>query len=373
MSPLIIQMAILAGLAGLSWSLARLFSGTLPRGGSTHGAPLIESRMGGVAFVAALVLALLAVHLAGGFLHQVSSLTPDAIPPLRLAGYLWIILAAWVVGWLDDAGRIARPTAVLLLAVVALSGAGMDLALRQVALPRLGPVDIPVPLGVFLAGLWIWLGMVALNYLDGSDGVAARQGTWVALALLFCTANSAWRFDVALIAAALLGAVSGWQAVSNPRGRILLGNGGSYAMGAALAGAVLLLVTNDLQYSGDRPYFNNILTAALVLMLPLYEFAKGMLRRAFGGLPLFGKGEEALYLRHRRALGGDHAATLAFVEPFLMTFAILAAVGTRLDNPSAPSSERIVLVVLLAATTCTFYRLKVERAERKYAEEQPEA
>ncbi len=247
-----------------------------------------------------------------------------------------------------------------------------DLSIRQVALPRLGPVDISLPAGVFFSGLWIWLGMVALNYLDGSGGIAARQGLWVALALLFCTVNTAWRFDVALLAAALLGAATGWQAEGTRRGKVLLGNGGSYAMGAALAGAILLLVSNDLRYSGDRPYYNNILTAALVLMLPLYEFAKGMLRRAFGGLPLFGKGEEALYLRYRRALGGDHAATLTFLEPFLMTFAILAAVGTRLDNPAAPSSERIVLVLLLAATTCTFYRLKVERAERKHAEEQTE-
>jgi UDP-N-acetylmuramyl pentapeptide phosphotransferase/UDP-N-acetylglucosamine-1-phosphate transferase len=363
-SPILSQLLMLLALAAIAWGLAHVSVLLVQPGGGESGGTK-RHRTGGIGLVVALLATGLAIHFFSERLHSLAGLSSDAIPPLRLAGFGMLLIGGFVIGWLDDRGGIPRAVSVGQLAVLAVGAALMDLHLRQIALPRLGPLDPPRVVGVVLAAAWLLVVMLAVNFVDVLDGLTGRLTNWTALALLFCTINAPWRFELALLAAGLLGVSVALVRINSPlrEPSIRLGNSGSFALGGALGGALLLLVADDLRYTGERTYHNNLLTAGLVLSLPIYDFGRTMIGRVFHGRPLFGSQSDGLVSRLHRAVGGNWAETMNVVEPFLITFAILGAAATRLDNPSNPSAERIVLAVLLAATACTIFRLKVRRAE----------
>jgi len=370
-SPVLAQLLILAAAVALAWWVALAVIGVAVRFAAffepADQSPPVGPRVGGLGVVVGLVVAVTAAQLMAGELHSWAGLSPDAIPPLRFGGFLVLIVGAYAIGWMDDRRLMPRAGAVAILVVLAVGVAFMDMGVRQVGLPRLGAVEVPWLLGVGLGAVWLLVAMLAFNLFDSSDGLAGRQASWAALALLFCTVSAVWRFDLALVAAALFGVSAAFIGRNLPGSgpRVLLGNGGSFALGGALGGAILLLVTNDLRFLGERAAYDNIITAGLILALPIYEFLRTMMRRLSRGESVFESGEDTMIQRYRSAVGGDHAATMRFAETFLITFAVLGAVATRFDDPRDPSSERIVLSVLLTASACTIYRLKVRREERK--------
>ncbi len=210
--------------------------------------------MGGVAFVVAALLGYLSAHVRSGLVFTRTGLV-----------VMGTIVAAGAVGALDDWIKVSRErnlglssrAKMLGLLVVAVGFAVATLTLTEVdttiSFTRFNSPGIDIPGWVW--AVWAILLIAgttnAVNLTDGLDGLAAGSSIFAFITFVFI---GFWTFrhpevygvehalDLAVIAASMLGGVTGflwWNA--NPA-RIFMGDTGSLAIGAALAG--LALTTN---------------------------------------------------------------------------------------------------------------------------------
>jgi UDP-N-acetylmuramyl pentapeptide phosphotransferase/UDP-N-acetylglucosamine-1-phosphate transferase len=138
-----------------------------------------------------------------------------------------------VVGLVDDL-RGGAPALLRLLVTACVAG----VAVAAIGTGEHGAAAA-LALGV-LATIWITGYTNAFNFMDGVNGIAGLTGAVTAVAL----ALAAHRVDadaVAAGAAGLAGALVGFV-VWNLAGRVFLGDVGSYAVGAALATAAVVVI-----------------------------------------------------------------------------------------------------------------------------------
>lgn len=185
----------------------------------SHSAP--TPRGGGLAIVAALVLAWL--------------VWPGALTAWWQPMSAVIFMA--LVGWVEDRHQLPAAWRFVSQLVVA---AGLLLSVH-------GLHEVSV-FGVAVAATWLWssLGVVAViwlinlyNFMDGSDGMAASQGLWAGLviAVLFALAGES---SLAALALAAAGAWGGFLFWNRPPAGIFMGDVGSLALGAIVAGCAVL-------------------------------------------------------------------------------------------------------------------------------------
>jgi len=209
--------------------------------------------MGGIGIVVAAVVGYMVAHVRSGLVFTRSGL-------LVLA----LIVGAGIVGGADDwikvtnernLGLSKRAKSYGLLAVAV---AFTVLTVRfthvhtQLSFTRFDFFDIDLhPVGWVLWGIVLIIGATnAVNLADGLDGLAAGSSIYAFIAY---TVIGFWAFrnpgyqiehalDLAVVAAAMLGAVAGFLWWNAAPAQIIMGDTGSLAIGAALAG--LALTTN---------------------------------------------------------------------------------------------------------------------------------
>jgi phospho-N-acetylmuramoyl-pentapeptide-transferase len=210
--------------------------------------------MGGVAFVVAALVGYLAAHVRSGLVFTRTGLIVMAT-----------IVGAGIVGALDDWIKVSRErnlglssrAKMLGLLVVAVGFVVTTLVFTDVhttiSFTRFDSPGIDIPGWVW--AIWAMLLLAgttnAVNLTDGLDGLAAGSSifafiTFVVVGFWAFRHNDVYQvehaLDLAVVAASMLGGVTGflwWNA--NPA-RIFMGDTGSLAIGAALA--CLALTTN---------------------------------------------------------------------------------------------------------------------------------
>ena len=225
--------------------------------------------MGGLAIIAAVVIAYAAAHLATWTEPSVSGLLA-----------LFLMLGLGLVGLADDYLKIFRQrstgirarTKLVGQAVVAFTFAylstrfpddeGLTPASRAISFTR--DTALVLPLVLFL--LWVWFLVTAstnaVNLTDGLDGLAtgAAVMTFVAYTLVgvwqfgqSCSFDAFNRcylvrdpFDLAVFAAALAGACFGFLWWNTAPASIFMGDTGSLALGGAIAGLAVMSRTELL-------------------------------------------------------------------------------------------------------------------------------
>ncbi len=158
-----------------------------------------------------------------------------------LSGVLGLLAG---LGWLDDAWEVPvkwRFSIQLLIAAMMLAMTGL---IDSVAF---GTINLSWP--------WLWsgLGLIAVvwlinlhNFMDGSDGLLAMQGSWAGLAMAALMPPAA---DIAtIVAAAMAGACMGFLVWNRPPARLFMGDSGSMLVGGtvgllALTGAASGLIS----------------------------------------------------------------------------------------------------------------------------------
>jgi phospho-N-acetylmuramoyl-pentapeptide-transferase len=210
--------------------------------------------MGGVAFVVAALVGYLAAHVRSGLVFTRTGLIVMAT-----------IVGAGIVGALDDWIKVSRErnlglssrAKMLGLLIVAVGFVVATLTFTDVhttiSFTRFDSPGIDIPGWVWAAWAMLLLAGTtnAVNLTDGLDGLAAGSSIFAFITFIVV---GFWAFrhpevyqvehalDLAVVAAAMLGGVTGflwWNA--NPA-RIFMGDTGSLAIGAALA--CLALTTN---------------------------------------------------------------------------------------------------------------------------------
>ncbi len=277
--------------------------------------------MGGVAFVVAAVVGYVAAHVRSGLVFTRTGLI-----------VMGTIAAAAAVGAIDDWIKVSRErnlglssrAKMLGLLVVALAFAISILAFTDIhttiSFTRFDSPGISLTDPVW--GIWAILLIAgttnAVNLTDGLDGLAAGSSIFGFISFVVI---GFWAFrhpdvyqvqhalDLAVVAAAMLGGVTGflwWNA--NPA-RIFMGDTGSLAIGAALA---CLALTTDTQLL--LPVIGSLFvleTASVMLQVGRFKLTG---KRVFRMAPI----------HHHFELGGWPETTV------IIRFWIMAGLGTAL-------------------------------------------
>jgi len=285
-----------------------------PNERSSHEAP--TPRGGGIALVAAILLAWLALVVAG------------AAPPRLLVVLCGAALLA-AISWIDDV-RGLSPAMRLLAQLVAVV-AGM------IALIPGGSVFqgwLPAGLDAVAAGLlWLWF-INLFNFMDGIDGLAGSEAAAIALGLvLFAGFGAGHDPGLAALAATVVAAVVGFLVWNWAPARIFLGDVGSVPSGYLL-GFLLL----DVAARGGWK---------IALILPLYFLADAtvtLARRLVRGETVWQAHRQHFYQRAvLRGLG--HAAV---VRRVIAADLLLIACGWAAENGWAIAALAAAAVVVLA-------------------------
>lgn len=278
-------MVWLARALALRWQLV-----DKPGGHHAHEQPV--ALLGGVA-----------VFLTSGFLYLVTSAEPGIL-------IYTLFASAWVVIWglWDDLRPLPSGSKLLIqiIAAIALISTG-----TQVLLP------IPDVFNLVLTLLWIVGITNAINLMDNMDGLAAGV---VAIAMVFfivmALANGQWQ--LAFLAASVLGAVLGFLWFNFAPASIYLGDAGSLYLGLMAASLSL-----QLSFPLNSPQATWLVPIVL-LGLPLFDTTLVIVSRLRRGLnPLTTPGHD--HISHRiRAMGFTVCQTVLLLYIIAIVLGFLA-------------------------------------------------
>jgi len=295
----------------LTSSLIKVFAGRgygqviREDGPATHFAKRGTPTMGGIAIVVAATLGYLISHLLIGV-----PLTTSALLVLAL------VVAIALVGFFDDWLKITRqnskglPARMKLLGQVLVSGGFAFAATKFPDERGLTPIstnlstvrDTSIELGVVaviaLAIVMILGTSNAVNLTDGLDGLASGAAILSFLAFVLI---GVWEFgqscalepslkcyevrdplDLAVLAAAFAGSLAGFLWWNTSPARIIMGDTGSLAIGAALAGLALTLRVQLLLVALGGLFV--IITLSVIIQTGFFKISGG--KRVFKMAPL---------------------------------------------------------------------------------------
>jgi UDP-GlcNAc:undecaprenyl-phosphate/decaprenyl-phosphate GlcNAc-1-phosphate transferase len=149
-------------------------------------------------------------------------------------------VAALALGLADDITKVPALSRFLLMVAIALTIA--VLGLRANVLEPWPDIVIQLPAALAVLGSVIWLVVVinAVNFMDGANGLSMGMAA-IAAAGLAASAGLIGAWNLALLAAALSGALAGFL-VWNVPGKLFVGDTGALFTGTLLAALCLELV-----------------------------------------------------------------------------------------------------------------------------------
>ncbi|GII76837.1 phospho-N-acetylmuramoyl-pentapeptide-transferase [Sphaerisporangium rufum] len=292
--------------------------------------------MGGTVIVIAALIGFACSHLA--------TLTPPTASALLV---LFLMTGLGTVGFLDDFIKIYKQRSLGLRSGAKALGQLVVGAIFAVLVVRfenayaLTPAearlsflrDFGPPLGIVLFAVWVLILIVgfsnAVNLTDGLDGLASGA-TGVVLAAYVLIGNWQLRnscinqlgpgcywvrdpLDLAVVAAAVLGALVGFLWWNAPPAKIFMGDTGSLALGGVLAGLAITTRTQFLLFI--LAGLCVIITASVIIQVGFFKMTR---RRVFRMAPL----------QHHFELKGWAETTI--VVRFWLIAALCAAAGLGL-------------------------------------------
>lgn len=152
-----------------------------------------------------------------------------------------------------------------------------------------GSNHLPYIPSIILTVIWIVGVINTINWIDGADGLASGLGLISSLAFMVL---AFMRHDwvTALLTAGLAGSLLGFLPYNYHPAKIILGDGGSFTIGATLA---LISVTGLYKQATVVTFF----VPVLILAIPIFDMIAAMFRRVRKGVPI--TTPDRLHLHHR--------------------------------------------------------------------------
>lgn len=326
-------MAVIATPLVRRWAL-RVGAVSIPGGRHLHGRSV--PRLGGLA----LALAWLAPVLGLSFFSHWLPLRPAELK--ELLGLVIGSVTLCIAGAWDDARGLRASVKLGVQIAMAAIAFGFGFRIDAIQLPFVGALSM----GVFafpVTILWIVGVTNAVNLIDGLDGLAAGV-SFVAALTSFIIAYLSHSTFVALVMAALMGALLGFLFFNFNPARIFLGDSGSYLLGFVLATTSL---GGSLQQKASTAV--SLLVPVLALGLPIFDTLFSMFRRMVEQRPIF-KGDRG-HVHHRLLdLGLTHRRAVMFLYGVSVVFsggAIAVSLGRRWQIGVALLAVTIVIVGLV--------------------------
>jgi UDP-GlcNAc:undecaprenyl-phosphate GlcNAc-1-phosphate transferase len=304
-------------------------------------------RLGGVGMFVSFVVAVVAISLV--------RLIAD---PEAETGVLGLNYAAILVGMalihgmgLADDFRALRAPLKLVIQVVA---AGIvtcgGFLIKSVSLPYIGKLSLGVaayPVTI----LWI-IGIAnAINLIDGMDGLAGGISLFASLTM-GVVALIQGRFEAALLALSLAGAIAGFLRYNLPPARIFMGDSGAYFLGFMLATIPLLGISK-------MATVGSLIIPLTLLIIPIMDTVAAIIRRVREGRHPFSPDKE--HLHHKLlALGLGERHILAVIYGFSLYLSVVAITSVILPE----EANTYLVLVVWAGTMLGFYSLNAGKARR---------
>lgn len=211
------------------------------------------------------------VYAAGGILAMIAGGAAAWFLRSSLLGLgvAFVTLLILIVGRIDERKRLSWKWQLLAQCGIALVAVLTGFTIPYVTHPLHDGVIMLGQAGAIIAFVWIIACMNAMNFFDGTDGVAPSVGAIACLALaaisLLPATQDARTFTLALIGFSVCAAFFFWNA---PPAKVYLGTTGSWFVGAYIALVAML--------GGGK-----IATALIVLALPILDACFVILHRIY--------------------------------------------------------------------------------------------
>ena len=253
--------------------------------------------------------------------------TQGLITPRHLFGILLASVVILVYGFLDDRHAVRPQIAILGPFVVALITLWVGFDVSQVSHPFGGEIAVLPWISAIGVFIWMMVMMYSTKVADGVDGLVGSLG-FVAATVIAVLAFTTKYFqpDVALMALIVAGAILGFLIFNWAPASIFLGEIGSVWIGYMIG--ILAII------SGSK-----LLTALMVLALPVTDLAFVMMRRVLSGASVW-KGDR-LHLHHLLIDRGWRSASI--VGLYLCVSLILGGLSLILQG-----WQKILILILLS-------------------------
>jgi UDP-GlcNAc:undecaprenyl-phosphate GlcNAc-1-phosphate transferase len=310
--------------------------GAVSSPGGRHIHVRIVPRLGGIAIFVALMTPLIGLFFVESAVALVIRAQTTQVAGLLIGGGLM-----GLVGLMDDTRGLRASHK--LFAQLAASAVAFHFGFRidAIAIPGLGDLQM----GAFalpITMLWISGVVNAVNLIDGLDGLAAGV-VFFAGVTNFVVAQLAGSVFVALIMAAMLGALFGFLFYNYNPARIFMGDSGSYFLGYVLATTSL---AGALQKESTAV---SLLIPVVALGIPITDTLLTIVRRFVERRPIFAADRGHIHhklldlgLTHRRVVLLIHGLSIV-----LTLAAIGLALGRSWEVGLAILAASAVLVVLI--------------------------
>jgi UDP-GlcNAc:undecaprenyl-phosphate GlcNAc-1-phosphate transferase len=259
---------------------------------------------------------------------QTGMLTAGDISSYQLIGFAFAALIIVIGGLLDDIFELQPREAILspILGTLVLLSFGVGVS--KVTNPLGGFVEISQLFSDFVTFAWVLVISYSMKLVDGVDGIAGglSASAGVVIALL---AGSAAFFqpDVQIISLAFVATVLGFLFWNLHPAKLYLGESGSVLLGFIIAVLAVL--------SGSK-----LLTAMLVLAIPLVDIISVLLRRKLDGVSLF-TGDRRHFHHMLFDKGWPESSILALYLALSLALGLLTLVLT--------SWQKLVLIAIIGS------------------------
>jgi UDP-GlcNAc:undecaprenyl-phosphate GlcNAc-1-phosphate transferase len=304
----------------------------MPGGRKVHSQPMV--RLGGVSIFIGVLVALLSVWAAGGFLGS------DGKPLERVAEYsVWGVtlggLAFFLIGLIDDLFGLSPISRLIMQSAVASVAWWVGVDIRFLMIPFIGITQLPAWLSLLVTIFWL-VGMAnAINWIDGLDGLAAGV-SGIAAAVMVVVSLYMGQPAAALIAAALAGGSLAFLRYNFNPAQIFMGDGGAYFIGFTLAGVGVIGLVKGVTTVA-------VLLPSLTLAVPILDMSAVILLRMRQGLSPFVADKRHLHHRLLNA-GFSHRFTVMFIYVLALWVGSLAMAfsGLRVGIPFVCASTALL-------------------------------
>ena len=243
---------------------------------------------------------------------------------------IFAAIPAFLIGFIEDLTKKVSPTVRLLIALF--SGLVFvvltDVTLRYTSVPLLDTYFKNDAVAIFVTVLAIATMVNAINITDGLNGLSLGTSALIALSFAFIAhqLGDTLIFTTSLM---LVAAIAGLFIFNFPLGRVFLGDGGAYFIGATLAMLAIMLSENNAAIS---PF-----ACLLLILYPLYELLRSFTRRAAS------KSKKVMMPDH------DHFHSIAYQN--------ISAKGSPLpfNNNASASTLTLGLPAFCCLSACCFY------------------
>ncbi len=317
----------------------------VPRERDVHKVPTAMG--GGVAMIAAFLLAMVVASRLGGF-HQVFSGSSEPLGVMLAAAVMF------AVGFLDDIRPVTAPAKVAgqVLSSSMLYFLGVTMVFFKI--PFAGVVVLSSNWLPLLTALWV-VGMAnAVNFIDGLDGLAA--GVMAIAAGAFCI-YGVRLIDLGrlpkdnigpLVAAIACGVCVGFLPHNFNPAKIFMGDAGAMFLGLLMAVSTMVVGGRTTDVPGATYFFfAPLFIPFLILGVPMFDMVFAIVRRTASRSRISGADKNHLHHRLLRlGHGPRRSVVILWTWTALLSAFVLVPLYAKAFNPFIPFGAAVLGILL---------------------------